>query len=159
MSLVLAVTRGPDVGARLVVGGTGPLEGELKAQVARLGLQDRVSFPGRLADDDLVRHYQAADLTVVPTIALEGFGLVTVESLACGTPVVALDEGGPREIVTPAVGRLAHASASDLARACEEAVALAANPSTTAVCREAATAWDWRTAIVPRMEQLYGGTA
>lgn len=86
-------------GTRLVVGGTGPLEGELKARVARLGLQDRVSFPGRLSDEELVRHYQAADLTVVPTIALEGFGLVTVESLACGTPVVGTSEGGTQEIL------------------------------------------------------------
>ena len=89
----------------------------------------------------------------------EAFGLVLVESLACGTPIVALDEGGPREIVRPDVGALCQATATDLARACEEAVALAANPSTTAICRDAAMAWDWRTSIVPRMETLYGGTA
>ena len=48
-----------------------------------------------------MRHYQAADLTVVPTVALEGFGLVTVESLACGTPVLGTDEGGTGEILRP----------------------------------------------------------
>ncbi|MDB5097031.1 MAG: group 1 glycosyl transferase [Cyanobacteria bacterium RYN_339] len=84
---------------RLVFGGTGPLEADLKAQAERLGLGHRVRWAGRLSDEDLVRHYQAADLTVVPTIALEGFGLVTVESLACGTPVVGTHEGGTREIL------------------------------------------------------------
>ena len=50
-------------------------------------------------DVDLVRAYQAADVSVVPSIALEGFGLVALESLACGTPVVVTDCGGLPEAV------------------------------------------------------------
>jgi glycosyltransferase involved in cell wall biosynthesis len=83
--------------AKLVLGGTGPLEGELRALARELP----VAFVGRLSDDELVRHYQAADFTVVPTVALEGFGLITVESLACGTPVLGTDEGGTGEILRP----------------------------------------------------------
>jgi glycosyltransferase involved in cell wall biosynthesis len=144
-------------GARLVVGGTGPLEGELKAQVARLGLQDRVSFPGRLADDDLVRHYQAADLTVVPTIALEGFGLVTVESLACGTPVVGTAEGGTQEILEGFRPDLLvpPGDAAALARKIREA--LAAPPSQEA-CRAYAEAhYAWPRVLDHLEAELSGG--
>jgi glycosyltransferase involved in cell wall biosynthesis len=87
--------------ARLLIGGTGPLEAELRAQAERLGLSGAVGFLGRLDDAALVRHYQASDLTVVPTVALEGFGLITVESLASGTPVVGTREGGTAEILMP----------------------------------------------------------
>lgn len=85
--------------ARLVIGGTGPLADELRERAEALMIAEAVTFTGRLSDEDLVRHYQAADLTVVPTIALEGFGLVTVESLACGTPVLGTSEGGTAEIL------------------------------------------------------------
>lgn len=54
----------------------------------------RVRFLGGVSEDQLVELYQAADLSVVPSVALEGFGLVVLESLACGTPVVATDVGG-----------------------------------------------------------------
>jgi phosphatidylinositol alpha-mannosyltransferase len=111
---------------------------------------------GSVDPDELIGRYGRAWATVLPAHA-EAFGLVLVESLACGTPVVALDEGGPTEIVRPGIGALATATATDLARACEEAVDLAANPSTAASCRDASMAWDWRTSIVPRMEQIYGG--
>jgi glycosyltransferase involved in cell wall biosynthesis len=89
----------PDAILRLA--GTGPLEAELRARAASLGLEGHVEWLGRVSDADLVRHYQAADLTVVPTVALEGFGLITVESLACGTPVVGTTEGGTAEILRP----------------------------------------------------------
>lgn len=92
--------------ARLLMAGTGPLAAELEAQAARLGLGDTIRLLGRVSDEDLVRYYQAADLTVVPTVALEGFGLITVESLACGTPVVGTDQGGTAEILRPLDPRL-----------------------------------------------------
>ncbi|MCU1484481.1 MAG: glycosyltransferase [Actinomycetia bacterium] len=120
--------------------------------------QAATTLLGSVDPEALIGLYGRAWVTVLPAHA-EAFGLVLVESLACGTPIVALDEGGPREIVRPEVGALCPATAVDLARACEEAVALAANPSTTAICRDAAMAWDWRTSIVPRMETIYGGAA
>lgn len=110
---------------------------------------------GIVAPDDLASLYGQAWVTVLPAVS-EAFGLVLVESLACGTPVVALDQGGPREIVSPGVGALAAPTAEDLARACEEAIALAREGDIAARCREVAMAWDWSSAIVPRMEEIYG---
>lgn len=89
----------PDVTVRFA--GSGPLESELKEQARRLGVEGAVEWLGRVSDADLVRHYQASDWTIVPTVALEGFGLITVESLACGTPVVGTSEGGTAEILRP----------------------------------------------------------
>lgn len=134
--------------------------GDQAAAVAAAPAEARAATTllGSVDPDALVELYGRAWATVLPAHA-EAFGLVLVESLACGTPVVALDEGGPREIVRPGIGALAAATADDLARACEEATDLAANPSTAAICRDASMAWDWRTSIVPRMETIYGGTA
>src|SRR5205807_5699025 len=78
----------------LAIGGDGPLRPELEARG-----DESVRFLGRLSDDDLVALYSAADVTVVPSLALEGFGLVVLESLACGTPVVVSDAGGLPEAV------------------------------------------------------------
>jgi glycosyltransferase involved in cell wall biosynthesis len=87
-------------GAVLVIVGEGPARRDLEAMVSSLDLSDNVRFTGRVDDEDLVAWYQAADLCVVPTIALEGFGLIVLEALACGTPVVASDAGGLPETLT-----------------------------------------------------------
>ncbi|MEB3221813.1 MAG: glycosyltransferase family 4 protein [Candidatus Sericytochromatia bacterium] len=87
--------------ARLTIVGEGPLRPELEAQVATAGLGGSVSLVGRLADEALVARYQAADLAVLPTIGLEGFGLATVEALACGTPVIGTDAGATPEVLAP----------------------------------------------------------
>ncbi|PLS01515.1 glycosyltransferase family 4 protein [Neobacillus cucumis] len=84
---------------RLFIAGQGPLEAELKSLIKECGLEDYVSMVGRLSDEDLVSYYQAADFSIVPTVTLEGFGLVTVESLACGTPVLGTPYGGTKEIL------------------------------------------------------------
>ncbi len=83
----------------LHVAGEGPLRGELEQLVRELGLRPNVRLLGRISPEDLVRRYQAADLCIVPTIALEGFGLVTTEALACGTPVLGTPYGGTKEIL------------------------------------------------------------
>lgn len=83
----------------LVVGGRGRLEGSLRALADRLGIAGRVNFPGYIAEEDLAAYYQAADLFVLPTVALEGFGLITLEALACGLPVVATPVGAIPEIL------------------------------------------------------------
>jgi glycosyltransferase involved in cell wall biosynthesis len=117
---------------------------------------DRVRLLGSVAPDDLASLYRAAWVTALPARA-EAFGLVLVESLACGTPVVALDQGGPLDIVRPGIGVLAAEDAEALADACAEVVGLAAEAGTVERCRDAGMAWDWRTAIVPRMEAIYRG--
>jgi glycosyltransferase involved in cell wall biosynthesis len=84
----------------LVVGGEGPLETVLREQAKRCGAEDSVRFIGYIPDQDLPSYYQMADLFILPTTELEGFGLVTVEALASGLPVLATPVGGTREIVT-----------------------------------------------------------
>jgi glycosyltransferase involved in cell wall biosynthesis len=87
----------------------------------------------------------------------EAFGLVLVESLACGTPIVALaDGGGPAEIVQEGVGFRSGETPAALADACAAAIDLVTFPNTTTACRDAAAAYDWRTAIVPQLERIYG---
>ncbi|RUS45273.1 glycosyltransferase family 4 protein [Cohnella sp. AR92] len=85
---------------RLCIIGEGPLRGELQGVIDSLQLGSRVTLLGRVSTEDLVSWYQAADLAVVPTITLEGFGLVTAEALACGTPVLGTPYGGTKEILT-----------------------------------------------------------
>ena len=84
----------------LVIGGEGPLEPRLKEQAARCGVEEFVRFAGYIPDEELPSYYQMADLFILPTTALEGFGLVTVEALASGLPVLGTPVGGTREILT-----------------------------------------------------------
>jgi glycosyltransferase involved in cell wall biosynthesis len=87
--------------ATLGIAGTGELERALRAQIAALGLGDSVTLLGRVAEDELVRRYQQADLVVLPTQELEGFGLTTAEALACGTPVLGTPAGATPELLAP----------------------------------------------------------
>jgi glycosyltransferase involved in cell wall biosynthesis len=91
----------PDLpGLHLSLVGDGPEREALQAQAGSLDAADRVYFTGRIDDEELRRRLQASDLFVLPSRDLEGFGLVTVESLAVGTPVVATPVGGIPEILT-----------------------------------------------------------
>lgn len=94
------VRRDPGLRHRLVVLVLGGLSGSglsepqaLARVVAEEGLQDVVRFGPSVSREDLARHYRAADLLAVPSHN-ESFGLVAVEALACGTPVVAARVGG-----------------------------------------------------------------
>ena len=70
----------------------------LKWFTRELGIQDLVMFAGRVNQEDLSLYYNAADVVVVPSYH-ESFGLVGLESLACGTPVVATKVGGLENII------------------------------------------------------------
>ncbi|MBV9386690.1 MAG: glycosyltransferase family 4 protein [Chroococcidiopsidaceae cyanobacterium CP_BM_ER_R8_30] len=89
----------PDVW--LAIAGLGPQQSALKQQATELGLNDQVRFLGFLPDDQLPLAYQAADLSVMPSQNLEGFGLTLLESLACGTPVLCTPVGGMPEVLAP----------------------------------------------------------
>ncbi len=104
--------KGPDVllraasmmeeDAQLVIVG-GALSGDkdleqLQSLATSLGLSHRVHFLGARPQEELPQLYSAADVTVVPSYH-ESFGLVAVESLACGTPVVATRAGGLTTVV------------------------------------------------------------
>jgi glycosyltransferase involved in cell wall biosynthesis len=83
----------------LLIAGKGPLAKDLEARIQSLGLEGHVKLLGFIPDEDLPTAYRAADLSVVPTQELEGFGLVAVESLAAGTPVLVTPVGGLPEVV------------------------------------------------------------
>ncbi|MFQ5960748.1 MAG: glycosyltransferase family 4 protein, partial [Candidatus Methylomirabilales bacterium] len=85
--------------ARLLIGGTGSLRQELESLTASLGLRDQVSFLGFIPETELPLYYQAADAFVLPSRELEGFGLVTAEALACGTPVLGTRVGAIPEVL------------------------------------------------------------
>jgi glycosyltransferase involved in cell wall biosynthesis len=87
--------------ACLVIGGHGPLEERLRAAARAHGVAEAVAFAGFIAEELLPAYYAAADLFVLPSLALEGFGLVTVEALACGTPVLGSRVGATPELLAP----------------------------------------------------------
>jgi teichuronic acid biosynthesis glycosyltransferase TuaC len=91
---------------RLYVVGEGPLRSELEAQVEKTGLTGRVFLVGGRPNEELSLWFNAADLTCLAS-ASEGCPNVLVESIACGTPVVATKAGGIPEVVSsPELGRL-----------------------------------------------------
>ena len=83
----------------LVIGGEGPLERALREKARTCGIEDFVRFAGYIPDEELPSYYQMADLFILPTAELEGFGLVTVEALASGLPVLGTPVGGTREVL------------------------------------------------------------
>jgi len=94
--LPAAVETVPDV-AYLIVG-KGPDRPRLEKKARRLGIRERVTFTGYVPDDEKAAHFRLADRFVMPSEG-EGFGLVLLEALACGTPVVASTRDGGREAV------------------------------------------------------------
>jgi len=85
----------------IIIGGNDHFQPELqrlKRFTQELGIEDLVMFAGRVKQEDLPLYYNAADVVVVPSYH-ESFGLVALESLACGTPVVATKVGGLENII------------------------------------------------------------
>jgi glycosyltransferase involved in cell wall biosynthesis len=87
--------------ARLWLTGRGPMEAELRRRINEAGLKGRVRLLGFVPEPELPRLLSAADCTVMPSLDLEGFGLATVESLACGTPVLGSRAGATPELLLP----------------------------------------------------------
>jgi glycosyltransferase involved in cell wall biosynthesis len=83
----------------LVIGGEGPLRETLEAGIKKRGLAGAVRLIGFVPEAHLASYYQTADLVLMPSLALEGFGLVTVEAMACGTPVLGTPVGAIPEIL------------------------------------------------------------
>jgi asparagine synthase (glutamine-hydrolysing) len=96
--------RFPD--ALVLIAGRGAMAAELEDQIRRLGVSQHVRLVGFIDDALLPHAYRAADLSVVPSVALEGFGLIVAESLAAGTPALVTPVGGLPETVTGLSERL-----------------------------------------------------
>jgi len=89
---------------RLVIGGGGDLDAELRARVLERGIADRVRFPGVLAQDAVASHLAGADIVVVPSVRdeagnVDGLPNTVMEGLASATPVVATRVGGIPSVV------------------------------------------------------------
>lgn len=159
-AFAIVLDRHPD--ARLVLGGGGgtvnafatlppATHDRVRAATDDIGSGDLSDVPAR---------YSAATVTVLPSVD-EAFGLVLVESLATGTPVVATNAGGPAEIVTDErVGRLARPrDPQSFADAICAVIETAASPATPAACARHARDWDWEQSIGPLHESVYRGVA
>ena len=84
---------------RFVIGGRGPWLAMLRERVQMLGLADKVLLTGYLSDEERDRLYMVADCCVFPS-RYEPFGIVALESMAAGTPVVATHVGGLGSVVS-----------------------------------------------------------
>jgi len=85
----------------LVIGGKGRMRERVEEMVKERNLGEAVQIVGFISYETLPSYYQAADIFILPTQEQEGFGLVTVEALASGTPVLGTPVGGTGEILTP----------------------------------------------------------
>ena len=79
-----------------LIAGDGPDRNRLAAKAAQLGLGDRVAFAGRVPESEKAAHFRLADAFVMPGYG-EGFGIVYLEALACGVPVLASTLDASRE--------------------------------------------------------------
>jgi glycosyltransferase involved in cell wall biosynthesis len=141
----------------LVIGGHGRLESALRVLAAQLGVSDRVQFAGFIPEADLPAYYQAADLFVLPTQALEGFGLITLEALASGLPVVGTPVGSTKEILTRFDARFLTrgTTVSDLVEKIVEVQHILRQETVASRARSfAVTHYDWDS-IVDCYEDLY----
>lgn len=97
--------------ARLVIAGFGPEKEALEEQAARLGVKERVTFLGAVAQADLPQMYRRAALLVAPFVEAdsgdqEGLGLVLVEAVGCGCPILAGDVPAVRDVLGTLPGRI-----------------------------------------------------
>ena len=91
--------KNPGLAFCLLIVGVGSLEKTLRNQIDKLGMRGKIILVGRVSDADIAFYYEAADLFVLPTLAIEGFGLATIEALASGLPVFGTPVGGTKEIL------------------------------------------------------------
>lgn len=129
----------------MIVGGDGeddPAHQRMRQLCRDTGIEERVTFAGRVDQIVLPQYYSAADLLVLPSV-YESFGMVALEALACGTPVVATRVGATDDLIhQKANGRLAKSgSARSLADSIAEV--LSQNGERPEVVRRSVWRYDW----------------
>ncbi len=139
-------------GVRLVIIGAGPQRAALERLAAAQGVTDRLLWVAPVSQDQLVRYYSAADLCLLAS-SREGMPNVLLESLACGTPVVATAVGGVPEIVTTdAVGSVVSQRTPEaLAAACDQ---LLRSPRDRAAVRRHAERFGWEDPVRRQVQLL-----
>ncbi|UCG12786.1 MAG: glycosyltransferase, partial [Deltaproteobacteria bacterium] len=143
----------------LIVGGNGnhsPEAKKLERLSHKLEIQDHVNFVGRIEQEVLPTYYNAADMLVVPS-RYESFGLVALESVACGTPVVATRVGAMDKILRE--GETGHVVENGSPRALAdgiEALILAENGLPADVIRESILEFSWENVASAMIEEYEG---
>jgi phosphatidylinositol alpha-mannosyltransferase len=111
-----------------------------------------VGDPGGLAE-----RYATAWVTALPSVG-DSFGMVLIESLASGTPIVVANDSAPPQLVTPTTGTIAEPNdPGSLADALQRGFDLAQDPATQSNCRNFARRFDWDESMGPLLERLYQG--
>jgi glycosyltransferase involved in cell wall biosynthesis len=117
-------------------------------------VRNRVSFAGEVAEDEVVRLYAGSTVTCLPSLN-EAFGMVVVESLAAGTPVVGTDHGAIPELLSAEVGRMFAPDDPDAcASGLQHFLELESSAALQMACRARAAAFDW-SVVGPRFLDLY----
>jgi glycosyltransferase involved in cell wall biosynthesis len=152
----MAKIANPD--ARLIIVGDGDLKPQFLQLATQLNISERVIFAGKIANQLLPEYYAAADMVVLPSTAVESFGMVLLEGMACGKVVIASNIPGVRSVVTDGHDGLLvkPADATDLADKLQlllnDAGKRAEMGRHGRAKVEAKYAWS---AIIPRLETLY----
>jgi glycosyltransferase involved in cell wall biosynthesis len=141
-------------GFELRVGGSGPEAERLESLTRDLGLSDSVTWLGAISRDHVRREMQACDCFVLPSHK-ESFGVVYVEAMACGRPVIAARSGGPEDFVTPRTGLLV--DVGDVNALTEALTCVASEPQRwqPEVIRQHFLSRFSRPAVVDRLEAVY----
>jgi phosphatidylinositol alpha-mannosyltransferase len=149
-AIALVSARRPD--AQLWLSGPGRVDDLLASAPQAARERTTVLDLGDPADQG--HRYATAWATVLPSI-FESFGMVLLESLACGTPIVVADHSAPPELARPGAGFVTSpGDPSSLAEGISAAFAIAEEPGTVTRCREVAEGYDWDQ-LAQRLEGLY----
>jgi len=99
-SIDLLIRALKNINAKLIIVGNGELKDELKELSANLGVQNKIIFAGYVSDAELPLYYNAADIFVLPSQKRgEAFGVVSLEAMSCGMPVITSNIPGVKDVV------------------------------------------------------------
>ena len=96
----MAVHQIEDLDLHLDIVGTGAYLGELKILAQKLEIENKVTFHGRVDDDELDRIYASADIYLIPTMRYEGLPLALLEAMSHGIPTISSEIGGNADVIT-----------------------------------------------------------
>jgi len=147
-------------GAVLMIIGEGDMKHEYQQLAGSLGLSEQVIFTGTITDWDLPQYYALCDLLVLPSTRSEIFGLVLVEAMACGKPVIATNLPGVRTVVDDGINGFL-VTPGDIDELAEKIQCLLENPDMRAQFGKKArqkveTRYSWKE-IGRHLEEIYRG--
>ena len=144
-------------GVRLVIVGRGAQREALETHARSRGVLDRVHFAGAIPNEELLDWYSAADMSVLASHS-EGWANVLLESMACGTPVVASDVGGSAEVIGSSGAGVLMAR-RDVASLCQAVEQLWLNPVDRGMVRRYAEQFSWEATTAAQLDIFRSVTA